>query len=84
MEEDERYTEVCKPAFARMEQEMRDHRKDTRSILNLLQGENGNPGMVDDVRNLKLFRKGTIGTVAFLLTTVVVQFVAWVRSKLGG
>lgn len=84
MEENERYDEVCKPAFERMEKAQQRGNEGTEEILRILKGQNGNPGLLDEVRDLKRFRRGIVGAFCFVLTVLFVQGIAWIRGKFGG
>ena len=77
MNEQERYSEICKPAFDGL-------KADTQEILKILKGRNGDPGLLDEVRELKQLRKTILGGFLFLFTTLFVQAMIWLRSKFGG
>jgi len=77
MDENERYTEVCKPAFDRIEAH-------TSEILRVLKGQDGAPGLIDEVRDLKKFRNRIIGAFVFVFSAIFIQVGAWVRSRFGG
>jgi hypothetical protein len=47
-------------------------------------GVNGAPGLIDEVRDLKRFRKVTIGVVVFVVTTVFVQIAIAIRAVFSG
>ena len=72
--EKEIYDLVCKKRFDNL-----DDRTD--EIIRLLRGRNGNPGILDDVRDLKRVCKALAGGLAFILMTLFVQVVAWARHK---
>ena len=57
-------------------------------ILRLLRGDNGDPGLIDDVRDNTKFRYKFVSGIKWLTATVisaVITFVVWVfGSKSGG
>ena len=73
MEEQERYEQVCKPAFERLETK-------TDQILTILQGSNGTPGLSEQVRSLSRFRKITLAVLAFLGSSVFIQLLFFLRA----
>jgi hypothetical protein len=48
----------------------------------LLLGDGIRAGLADDVRDLKVFKKTTIGAITLVVGTIVMQIAVWVRSKL--
>ena len=82
MEEQERYTEVCKPAFDRLETEIARSNKTSDEILRILKGRNGDPGLLDEMRDMKRFRNGILGTLGFILATLFTQAVLWFKDLL--
>lgn len=78
MEHDEIYDEICKPKLDSMEGKI-----DT--ILTVLKGDNGNPGICERLRNLEKSYKYMIGAGIFLLSIVAIQAVGllfeWFKDK---
>ena len=70
MTEDERYENVCKPWMVRMENELTTNLSE---ILRLLRGKNGDPGLIDDVRNIKEARAKWERLTWIVVTAVVIQ-----------
>lgn len=75
MEEQERYDLICKKRFD-------DLADDTKDILKLLRGYDKAPGLVDDVRDLQKINKAVGAGLLFILTTLFLQALAWLRHKL--
>jgi len=57
------------------------------SILDLLRGKNTDPGLIDDVRDLKRFKKTVVrsfvGIVAVLFSQIVIWLRIWFRDRWG-
>ena len=71
MNEQERFNEICKPCFDELKQ-------GNAEILRLLRGRNGDPGLLDDVRQLKSRWKTIFAAIGVLFSAIAVQFVHWV------
>ena len=71
MDEQERFNEICKPRF----DEMISGQKE---IINLLRGKNGDPGLLDDVRQLKSRWKSIFAAIGILFTAIIAQTIHWV------
>lgn len=69
MDESERYTEICKPAFDEI-------KEDTSKILRILEGANGAPGLCERVRANEKFRKYILGVVSAVFLIVAGQLIA--------
>lgn len=70
----EQVRESCEKRFDHLDNEASDIKK-------LLIGDGRTPGLADDIRDLKAFKKKTIGSLVFVVGAVVVQAVEWVRSR---
>jgi len=80
MNEQERYNEVCKPAIDRLEVAINQSNDTSDEILRILKGRNGDPGLLDEMRDMKRFRNGILGTLGFILAAMFTQMVQWVRG----
>ena len=69
------YEMVCRPQF----EELKTGQKE---IIRLLRGRNGNPGVVDDVRDLKRTNTAVVGAVIFLLCILATQVISWGWDKI--
>jgi len=70
MDENERYTLVCKERFDRLEDKLDE-------VMGLLRGRNSKPGLLDDMRMVKRISKAfCVG-----LAVIFAQMVAWVFRK---
>ncbi len=76
-DDDNMYPMVCEPRFDRIDEKQEE-------MLSLLRGRNGNPGVLDDVRNLKKWHKATLGFAVFVGSAFVLQVIGdlwtWVRT----
>ena len=76
MEKDEEmYGLICEKRFDRID-------KQQEEILNLLRGNNGNPGLLDDMRQIKNRWKILVGIMVFLSSALVLQAIEWIAGKL--
>ena len=91
MNENEMYDKVCKPKLDNLEKKvdkicnglfgdmekpgMIDDMRDLKKIFN------DNPTIVDDVKTFKKIYKCTVGAFLFMLSTIVVQTIIWIRGK---
>jgi hypothetical protein len=75
--DEEMYGLVCEKRFDRIDNKQEE-------TIGLLKGSNGNPGVLDDVRNLKKWHKATIGFAIFVGSAFVLQVIGdvwtWVRA----
>jgi len=64
------YRLICKERFDHID-------KSQQEIISLLKGKNGDPGLLDDVRDLK--RRWTLifAVVGILATVMITQLVQW-------
>lgn len=70
------FHEMCSPRFDHIDSSLRE-------IKDMLKGEGMNPGLIDDVRNLKRSRANMIKVVWVFSVAFVTQFLIWLRSKIG-
>lgn len=77
MDEQERYDLICGPAF-------KDLKSGQDEMLEILRGDNGNPGLLHRVRKLESAYKAFIAGGVFILCAVVIQIVPdivkWARG----
>jgi len=71
MDEQERFNEICKPRFDELV-------KGNREIIELLKGKNGDPGLLDDVRQLKSRWRSIFAAIGILFTAIIAQTIHWV------
>ena len=71
------YELVCKRRFDNVE-------GDTKEIIRLLRGRNGDPGLIDDVRDLKKARMAVAGVLMFVVTVLGVQGLNWLWERIFG
>lgn len=74
--EGEMYSLICEKRFDSIERKQDE-------VLDLLRGKNRTPGLVEEVRGLKKIYKIIIGTVTFVVSVSIVQFIIWIREKVG-
>lgn len=76
-EDDNLYSLICESRFDKIDETQKE-------IISLLRGRNGNPGILDDVRNLKKWHKATIGFALFVGSAFVLQVIGeawtWIRT----
>ncbi len=72
---EELYKLVCGKRFDKIDEAIKD-------IAGLLRGENDKPGLVEEVRSLKKFNKGVIGSVGFVVCVIVAQIINWISGWL--
>jgi len=75
MDDKDQYVEICKERFDSLDGKLKD-------IKEILVGDGRQPGLADDVRELKAFKKTTVGTLLLIIGTVVTQVAIWIRSHL--
>lgn len=77
MTEEEQYDKICKHEFTEI-------RTDLKTVLNILKGNNGDPGLCERVRENTKFRGLIVCVVSFLLILVtgqvVIAVVEWLKS----
>ena len=76
-EHEEFYDRICSKNFEVIHQKL-------DSICDLLKGKNGEPGIVDEVRNNARFRKRTIWVLATIIGTTITQIIIWIRQRVTG
>jgi hypothetical protein len=69
------YETFCKDRFDKIEQT-------TDKTLDILRGQNGSPGLIHDVRNLKKVYKALVAGAVFLVTVLTVQCISWAWDRL--
>ena len=71
------YPMICEPRFDKIDAKQEE-------ILTVLKGRNGDPGVLDDVRNLKKWHKATLGFVIFIGSAFTLQVIrdvwTWART----
>lgn len=76
--DEEMYGIVCKERFDKIENMQEE-------TLRILRGKNSDPGLVDDVRDLKKTYKRVVGGGIFILCTVFLQIIRsigeWILGK---
>ena len=84
--EKEMYDRFCKDRFDKMDKQFDKVDKKLDNYIDimfgLLKGSNGNPGVMDDVRDLKKINRAMTGAIVFLISTLVIQAVAWGWQKI--
>jgi hypothetical protein len=73
--DDDMYELVCKEKFEHII-------KQQEEVLGLLRGQNGTPGIVEEVRGLKRVYKAVVGAVASILILVGGIAANWIHHKL--
>jgi len=73
--EEKFYNQWCKPQFE-------DIQSSQKEILRLLRGKNGDPGLIDDVRDNTRFRTRILWGFGLVVTAVITQAVVWIKSKI--
>ncbi len=68
------YQLICKERFDRIDEKQDD-------ILGLLRGRNNEPGILDDMRQIKSRWKAIFGAVAVLWVVLVGKIIEWIISK---
>jgi len=71
MDEQERFSEICKPCFDEL-------KRGNAEIIQLLKGKNGDPGLLDDVRQLKSRWKTIFAAIGVLFAAAVAQITHWI------
>lgn len=75
MTEDERYEQICRPWLERMEKQAKETEREakavTTEILHILKGQNGDPGVVDNVRTI-MERRESYGKIGWIVLTVMI------------
>jgi len=99
MIEKERYEQLCRPMFERQQRDNNDTQGKLDTILGLLQGKDGEPGLCERLRcverkivpdleprldKLVGAYKSVIGAVILAVGAIVAQAGQWVWSKLSG
>ena len=79
---EEQYDRVCRSRFDGIDGKFDSIENKLDSIKTILVGDGRNPGLADDVRELKAFKKTTIGAIALLVGTVVTQIAVWIRTHI--
>lgn len=74
MEESDMYEKICKPHFEKMESEL-------SKLNNLIRGENGTPGLLETVRNLKRVNMWVFGIVSAIGIAAIGQFIHFLFEK---
>jgi hypothetical protein len=76
-EEKQMFGLVCKDQFDRIDKKLEE-------TLRLLRGKNSEPGLVDDVRDLKKAYKRILGGGLFILAAFVVQIIRSLANWISG
>ena len=71
----EMYSMFCEKRFDKID----DHQE---QILNILKGKNGNPGLIDDVRQLKSRWMVIFGALIVVFSALGTQLVKWIFTVL--
>ena len=79
---EEQYDRVCKRRFDSLDERLGHLDTKLRDIKEILVGDGRTAGLADDVRELKAFKKTTIGAIALLVGTIVTQIGIWIRGHL--
>ena len=88
MKEEERYEEICKPAFVRIDEHFKLVTKQFEGvdakldkITEGLKGD-GSPGICGRVRDLERVNKAIIGACVFILCAIAVEVISWLFKVL--
>lgn len=99
MTDNERFDQVCQPAFVQNKSDHAEISGKLDAILSILKGANGDPGICERLRNVEKailpdltprlervesFQKGIIGSVVVIGGAILTQVGAWLWSKIGG
>ena len=74
--EEEFYDRFCKNHFTKIEEKQ-------DQVLELLQGDNKTPGLVEEVRGLKKVYRAVVGAIGAILVIIFAQAVDWIMHRLG-
>lgn len=99
MNDNERYDQICQPAFERNKESDERIEGKIDTILGTLKGHDGEPGICERLRNVEAaivpnltlrlekvetFQKGLIGSVVLIAGAILTQIGAWLWERIAG
>ncbi len=99
MTDNERFEEICKPAFAANEKSHERIEAGIQDILGILKGSNGDPGICERLRDVEKailpdlmprlekveqFQKGILGSIVVIGGAILTEIGAWIWGRISG